>query len=76
MDLEILKQKNPNAAVYIAHWRQRYQRVYDFSKTEDQATFFEGVQEMARYIIEHSDHGVLNVVPNVTNVDHMVVSSG
>jgi hypothetical protein len=50
----ILRERNPAVAEFYEHWKARYQRNYDFSKTEDQADFYEGMTEMARHIATNS----------------------
>lgn len=49
-DTTILREKKPAVAEFVEQWRSKYQRQYDFSKTEDQANFYEGMLEMARHI--------------------------
>lgn len=49
-DTTILREKKPDVADYIETWRKKYQKSYDFTKSEEQATFYEGVLEMARFI--------------------------
>ena len=59
-DTTILRQHDQATADFIDRWRAKYRRNYDFSKTEDQPDFYEGMLEMARHIATHnSGAGVL-----------------
>jgi len=49
-DLEILKQNDPEMAEVLERWRSRYEKDYDLTGRADQATFYEGVTEMARHM--------------------------
>lgn len=60
-DLTILRAKSPETAAFVEQWRAKYQRTFDFSKTEDQADFYEGVSEMGRFIAKNNAVASLQV---------------
>jgi hypothetical protein len=72
-DLTILKEKNPAVAEFVEAWKKKYARDYDFSKTADQADFYEGVLEMTRHMAVNSVTGRLLVVPTTTGVGKLEV---
>ncbi len=74
-DLTITKEKNPEVAQFIEHWRSKYQRAYDFSNPEDQATFYEGCLEMARHIATTNWRGSLAVTANTDGVSGVAVQT-
>ncbi len=68
-DLTILDQNNPAVAEFVESWRNMFEKSYDFSKTEDQATFYEGVMQMAKHVATTNATATLK-----TNVSSQAVS--
>lgn len=68
IDLTILRERNPAAAEFVADWDKKYGRAYNFESSEDQAIFYEGVVEMARYLATNSTTGNLHVAVNSDGV--------
>jgi hypothetical protein len=74
-DITILKEKNPSMAAYIEAWRNRYQRSYDFSKTEDQATFYEGLVEMGKHVPINSGLASIELKVNSEGVESLTFAT-
>jgi hypothetical protein len=60
-DTTILKEKNPAVAEFVEQWRAKYQKSFNFSNTEDQADFYEGMLEIARHIATNSAGAFLQI---------------
>lgn len=55
MEISILKDMNPAVAGFIESWKNKYEKKYDFSDTEQQAIFYEGMLELARFVAKSSE---------------------
>jgi len=73
-DTTILREKHPAVAEFVEHWRAKYQRHYDFSKTEDQADFYEGMLEIARHIATNGAGANITVATSTSGVSGLNVS--
>lgn len=73
-DLTILRENNPASAEFVEAWRQKYQRSFDFSSTEDQAIFYEGMVELARHIATQTGAARLGVTVSTKAVSEVSVS--
>lgn len=73
-DLTILREKNPTAAEFVEGWQKKYQGDYDFSLVEDQALFYEGMVEMARYVAKNNSGAGLKVSTSTTGVQSISVN--
>lgn len=71
---QILKEKNPQVHEFVETWIKKYSRVFDLSKEEDQANFYEGIIEIARHIAMHSKTAAVNLELNTEGVDGLAVS--
>ena len=49
-DTTVLRERNPETAEFVDSWRSKYERDFDLSDQAEQATFYEGIVEMARHI--------------------------
>lgn len=74
-DLTVLRENNSAEAEFVQAWREKYERAYDFSKDEDQATFYEGAMEMARHIAITSKTGSLDSICSTHGVSQIVLNS-
>lgn len=72
-DTTILRQNDPATAEFIDRWRAKYRKNYDFSKTEDQADFYEGMLEMARHIATHNSGAAVLCSASTRGVDLLSV---
>jgi hypothetical protein len=73
LSLEILKEKNPAAAEFIRIWTDKYQKNYDFSSPEEQALFYEGMLEMARFVAKNSQHAFVRSTPCSSGLSEVIV---
>lgn len=71
--LEILKEKNPQAAEFLKYWIEKYQKNYDFSKQEEQALFYEGMLEIARFTAKNSTNGFFRITPCSSGLSEIIV---
>lgn len=68
-ELTILKQRKPNIAEFLEHWRaQNERRTFDFSTESGKADFFEAWAEMGKHIAHVSTHASLTTVLSVDGV--------
>jgi hypothetical protein len=74
-DIEVIKAKNANLGQWIEQWKKRYEKKYNFSDTNDQATFYEGITEMAKHIAHASNGASLSLVLNPEGVTTVYVSA-
>jgi hypothetical protein len=74
-DLTITKEKNPAAAKFIETWRSKYQRSYDFTDVADQAIFYEGMLEMARFVATNNGGANLEVAASTEGVSGVTVAA-
>jgi hypothetical protein len=70
---EILKEKNPAAAEFIRIWTDKYQKNYDFSSPEEQALFYEGMLEMARFVAKNSQFASVRSTPCSSGLSEVIV---
>lgn len=73
-DTTILRTKKPAVADFIDQWRAKYQRQYDFTKTEDQADFYEGMLEMARHVATNNNGAGVQVTASTEGVSGVQVA--
>ena len=64
-DLEILKENNPDLALYLEEWRKNFQRSFDFTEESEQANFHEAVLDIVRHMAKSSSSGNLNLSVSV-----------
>ena len=69
-DMTVLKQRKPNVAQFLESWSAKNeQRQFDFSNQEDQADFFEALQDMGRHIAHVSTSATLSSIVSVDGVN-------
>ena len=74
-NITILKQRKPNVAQFLESWAAKNERrQFDFSNQEDQADFFEALQDMGRHIAHVSQSATLSCIVSVDGVDTMYVN--
>lgn len=73
--LEILKEKNPAVAEFLELWISKYQKNYDLSKPEEQATFYEGMLEIARFIAKNNQSAFLRCTPCSSGLSELIVGA-
>lgn len=74
-DMTILKQRKPNVAQFLESWIARNEkRSFDFSKEEDQADFYEALQDMGRHIAHVSQSATLSSIISVDGVNTLYVN--
>jgi hypothetical protein len=59
IDLSVLKNLNPAYAGFIEYWKNKYEKKYDLSEIEQQALFYEGVLELARFLAKNNTQAFL-----------------
>jgi hypothetical protein len=74
-DVEVIKAKNANLGQWIEQWKKRYEKRYNFSDQNEQATFYEGVLEMAKHIAHASNGASLSIVLNPEGVTTVYVNA-
>lgn len=74
-DTAILREKNPEAADFVERWRSKYQRSFNLQDPADQATFYEGVLEMARHMAFASQTASVNLDVNNNGVSSLRLSA-
>jgi len=74
-DTEILKQRRPEIAEFIEHWRSKYQKNFDFSDSKEQANFYEAMVELGRHLASTASSASLNVVVSNDGLCHVDVNS-
>ena len=73
-----IQSESPNLAKEIEQL-QRFERNYDFSRMADQATFYEGMQQLARFCAQHSRQGRISIGvggTGIVSVEASVTPSG
>lgn len=74
-DMTILRQRKPNIAQFLESWVSKNEkRQFDFSKEEDQADFFEALQDMGRHIAHVSQSATLSSIVSVDGVNTLYVN--
>lgn len=53
-DFSVIKNMNPAIAGFIESWKNKYDREYDLSEFDQQALFYEGMLELARFVAKNS----------------------
>jgi len=74
-DLDLLKEKEPAIAEFVADWRNKFARTYDLSDTSEKANFYEGLSEMAKHIASLSDGASIAVDVSVDGVSGVRISA-
>jgi len=74
-DTTILRENKPDYADFIEHWRSKYHRTFNLKDPADQATFYEGILEMARHIAYASQTVSVEVAVNNNGVSALSVGS-
>ena len=69
----ILREHKPDVADFVDRWCAKYQRSYDFTNKEDQATFYEGMVELGRHIPMHNGTASLGISVSVQGVSGVQV---
>lgn len=64
-DMEILKTKKPGVAEFIQRWKSKYEKSFDFSRTADQADFYESLVELSRHLATTASGA--NISLNISN---------
>lgn len=59
IDLSVIKNLNPAQAGFLESWKNKYEKNYDFSETEQQALFYEGMLELARFVAKNNNKALL-----------------
>ena len=59
-DFSVIKNTNPAIAGFVEYWKNKYDRKYDFSKVDQQALFYEGMLELARFVAKNSENANVN----------------
>lgn len=73
-DESIIKKMNPTFAEFINYWTNKYEKKFDFSKVEDQALFYEGMLEFARFVAKTHQHASIETVVCQTGISEIKVS--
>jgi hypothetical protein len=74
-DTVILNNNNPAVAEFVDAWRKKYQKTYDFSDPKEQATFYEGMLEIARHVATNTATGTLAVAVGTEAVSEVRVAA-
>ena len=59
MNTSIIEKLNPNCSDFIESWNKRYEKEYNFEDLEQQALFYEGVLELARFVAKNNKHALI-----------------
>ena len=73
-DMEILKEKRPEVAEVLAHWRSKYERGFDFSNTSEQANFYEAMLELGRHLASTASSASISLGVSNQGVDRVNIS--
>jgi len=73
-DLEILKQDNPDLVQLLERWRSKYERSFDLKDPAEQATFYEGVLEIARHMAVTAETGTAKLTVSNVGVAGLTLS--
>lgn len=72
---ELLRENRPDVAEFVERWKSKYNRSYDLNSMEEQATFYEGVTELAKHIAIDSKTASLEIQLAVDGVVGVKVNS-
>jgi phosphoglycolate phosphatase-like HAD superfamily hydrolase len=72
---EILRQRKPEVAQFVERWQSRYQRTFDLKDPGEQATFYEGVLELARHLAAASESATARVSLSVDGVTGLTLAA-
>lgn len=72
-DMDILREKDPQKAEFLDQWMGKYQRHLDLSEPANQATFYEGMLEMARHVAASAGGAMMSIQVSTEGVSRLSV---
>jgi hypothetical protein len=73
-DFSVIKNMNPAIAGFIESWKNKYDRKYDFSQVDQQALFYEGMLELARFVAKNSEGADVTSLLNPSGFSEIKIS--
>jgi hypothetical protein len=73
--IEVIKAKNPSLGQWLEQWKKRYEKKYNFADSNDQATFYEGMTEMAKHLAHSSNGAGVSLVLNPEGVTTVYINA-
>jgi hypothetical protein len=74
MEISILKDKNPAIAGFVESWKKKYEKKFDLKDSEQQAIFYEGMLELARFVAKSSESASLRTTLCTSGISEVIIA--
>lgn len=68
------KKMNSTFAEFIESWKNKYAKKFDFSKIEEQALFYEGMLEFARFVAKTHEQASVQTLDCPSGLTELKIS--